>query len=218
MSEMNRNNTILGDKASEELMEQLNGDNRPVEVVKSDLTKDVQSMDSDLRIAGENIIGAAPLSPYNLLFKDGGLGLEIKVRYVDAEVPRLKLIDKGDWVDVYAWKEIEFKKDEIKVIPLGFAMELPEGWEAHLAPRSSTLKKFGILCGNSFGVIDNSYAGDEDIWGFMAYAVRDTVIHKGDRIAQFRVIEKQPKLRFTEVAHLEKPNRGGFGSTGNGVL
>ncbi len=216
MSEMNRNNTILSDKASEELLAQLNDNNRP-EIIKTDLTEDIQSMDLDLRIAGENIISAG-LSKYNLLFKDSGLGLEIKVRYVDAEVPRLKLIDKGDWVDVYAWEEVELKKDEIKAISLGFAMELPEGWEAHLAPRSSTLKKFGILCGNSFGVIDNSYAGDEDIWGFMAYAVRDTTIHKGDRIAQFRIIEKQPKLRFTEVAHLEKPNRGGFGSTGNGVL
>ena len=142
----------------------------------------------------------------------------INIRYVDDEVPRLKHIEKGDWIDVYAWEEVELKQGELKPIKLGFALQLPDGWEAHLAPRSSTCMKFGILCANSFGVIDNSYAGDNDIWGFLAYAIRDTTIHKGDRIAQFRVVEKQPKIIFREVDHLEKPDRGGFGSTGNGVL
>lgn len=145
-------------------------------------------------------------------------GLEIPIRYVDSDVPRLKLIDKGDWIDVYAWEDVDMKFGDLKIIKLGFAMELPEGYEAHVAPRSSTAKKFGILCANSFGIIDNSYAGDDDIWGFVAYAIRDTQIHKGDRIAQFRIIEKQPPVKFVEVDHLKKENRGGFGSTGNGVL
>ena len=93
-------------------------------------------------------------------------------------------------------------------------MKLPYGWEAHVAPRSSTYKNFGIICANSFGIIDNSYCGDEDEWGFPAIALRDTTIHKNDRICQFRVVEKQPSIDFVEVEHLDKVSRGGFGSSG----
>ena len=149
------------------------------------------------------------------------LKLQIPIRYVSDDVPRLKVTDIGDWIDVYAWPE----KDEISVsngeiidIPLGFAMELPEGYEAYLAPRSSTPIKFSITCVNSFGIIDNSYAGDNDIWCFRARAIKDTVIKKKDRIAQFRIQKKQPKVEFVEVEHLEKEDRGGLGSTGNEVL
>ena len=144
--------------------------------------------------------------------------VDIKIRYVNEEVPRLKAIDKGDWIDVYASEDVEIKKGAVCIVPLGFAMELPDGYEAHLAPRSSTAKKFKILFGNSVGVIDNSFAGDNDIWGVVAYGIEDNTIHKGDRVAQFRIMEKQPKINFIEVDHLDKQDRGGFGSTGNGVL
>jgi dUTP pyrophosphatase len=97
-------------------------------------------------------------------------------------------------------------------------MELPEGYEAYLAPRSSTPTKFHIQCANSFGIIDNSYAGDNDIWCFRALALEDTVIKRNDRIAQFRIQKRQPDIEFVEVEHLEKEDRGGLGSTGNGVL
>lgn len=99
-------------------------------------------------------------------------------------------------------------------IPLGVAMQLPDGYEAHVAPRSSTYKNFGIVCANSFGIIDGSYCGDHDQWRFPAIALRDTVIHKNDRICQFRIVEKQPNLSFVEVDHLSGQDRGGFGSTG----
>lgn len=147
--------------------------------------------------------------------------LQIPIRYVDGYVPRLKVTDIGDWIDVYAWpntEEVHIAKGDIFDIPLGFAMELPEGYEAYLAPRSSTPTKFHIGCANSFGIIDNSYAGDNDIWCFRAIALEDTVIKRSDRIAQFRIQKRQPHIEFIEVDHLVKEDRGGLGSTGNGVL
>lgn len=147
--------------------------------------------------------------------------LVIPIRYVDGYVPRLKITAIGDWIDVYAWpdkEEVKIAKDEIYDIPLGFAMQLPDDYEAYLAPRSSTPTKFKIECANSFGIIDNSYAGDNDIWAFRARALEDTVIKRCDRIAQFRIQKRQPDIEFIEVDHLEKADRGGFGSTGNGVL
>jgi dUTP pyrophosphatase len=93
-------------------------------------------------------------------------------------------------------------------------MELPEGYEAHILPRSSTFKKFGIILSNSEGIIDNSFRGDNDIWGFPAIALRPTTIYRGDRICQFRIVKKQPQVEFEEVESLGNDNRGGFGSTG----
>ena len=100
------------------------------------------------------------------------------------------------------------------MIPLGIAMKLPEGYEAHVVPRSSTFKNFGVIMTNSVGIIDNSYCGDGDQWYFSALAIRDTEIHKNDRICQFRIMKNQPKIEFDEVNYLEASNRGGFGSTG----
>ena len=93
-------------------------------------------------------------------------------------------------------------------------MILPEGYEAHVLPRSSTAGKFGIICANSMGVIDNSYSGNEDEWRFPAYAIRNTIITKGDRICQFRIVKNQPELEFEVVEHLNDISRGGIGSTG----
>lgn len=140
--------------------------------------------------------------------------MDIKIKYHDPDLPKLQAIKHGDWIDLYASADVEMPTGEFSIIPLGVSMKLPDGYEAHLAPRSSTYKKWGILMTNSVGVIDNSYCGENDIWGFAAYATRPTVIHKGDRIAQFRIMKKMEPVEFIEVEHMDGADRGGFGSTG----
>lgn len=139
--------------------------------------------------------------------------LNIKIKYF-ADIEKIKPIEKGDWIDLRAAETAELKKGEFKLIPLGIGMELPEGYEAHVVPRSSTYKNFKIIETNSMGIIDNSYCGDNDQWFFPAYALEDTIINKNDRICQFRIVEKQPKINFEEVNELKNPDRGGHGSTG----
>ena len=139
----------------------------------------------------------------------------IKIKDFSDEIRRLTYTaGKSDWIDLRAAKEIELKKGEYALIPLGVAMELPKGYEAHVIPRSSTYKNFGILQTNSCGLIDESYCGDNDQWFFPALAVRDTVIHVNDRICQFRIMEHQPAVVFEETETLSGEDRGGFGSTG----
>ena len=138
----------------------------------------------------------------------------IKIKYFDNEIDKIQKIEKGDWIDLRAAETVELKAGEFKLIKLGIGIKLPDGYEAHIVPRSSTFKNFGIIQTNHCGIIDNSYCGDNDQWMFPAYAVRDTIIHKNDRICQFRIVEKQPELTFEEVEHLEDTDRGGFGSTG----
>lgn len=139
----------------------------------------------------------------------------IKIRYFSPQSERLRYIDgKSDWIDLRAAERVELKAGEFRLIRLGVAMQLPAGYEAHVVPRSSTFKTWGILQTNSMGVIDGSYCGDNDEWRMPVYATRDTCIEVGDRICQFRIVENQPKLVFQEVDHLCGENRGGFGSTG----
>ena len=138
----------------------------------------------------------------------------IKIKYFDNEIDKIQKIEKGDWIDLRAAETVELKAGEFKLIKLGVGMKLPDGYEAHIVPRSSMFKNFFIIQTNHCGIIDNSYCGDNDQWLFPAYALRDTVIHKNDRICQFRIVEKQPELAFEEVEHLEETDRGGFGSTG----
>ena len=139
----------------------------------------------------------------------------IKIKYFTDKIDKLTYIDgKSDWIDLRAAEEVALKKGEFKLIPLGVAMELPEGYEAHVVPRSSTVKNFGIIQTNHQGVIDCSYCGDNDQWFMPAYAVRDTQIHINDRICQFRIMENQPKLSFEQVQSLDNADRGGHGSTG----
>ena len=140
--------------------------------------------------------------------------MNIYIKYFSSDIEKVGKISQGDWIDLRAAADVEMKAGEFKLIPLGVGMILPEGFEAHLAPRSSTYKNFGIIQTNSIGVIDNSYCGEKDEWKMAAYALRDTVIHKNDRICQFRIVEKQPELSFVEVEHLKEESRGGFGSTG----
>lgn len=141
--------------------------------------------------------------------------MEVIIKYFTDEIEKLRFIDgKSDWIDLRAAQKVELKKDEFKLIPLGVAMKLPQGYEAHVVPRSSTYKNYGIIQTNSMGVIDESYCGDNDQWFFPAYALRDTVIEVNDRICQFRIMKKQPAINFLEVDKLESPDRGGHGSTG----
>lgn len=140
---------------------------------------------------------------------------KIKIKYFTEEIDKLTYIDgKSDWIDLRASETVELKMGDFKLIPLGVAMELPKGYEAHVVPRSSTFKNYGILQVNSCGIIDGSYCGDEDMWRMPVYATRDTVIEKNERICQFRIVENQPKIVFEEVKTLENANRGGFGTTG----
>lgn len=141
--------------------------------------------------------------------------MKIKIKYFTDKIEKLRYIDgKSDWIDLRAAETVELKKNEFKLIPLGVAMELPEGYEAHVVPRSSTFKNYGIIQTNHMGIIDESYNGDNDQWFFPAYALRDTVIHINDRICQFRIIEHQPKIQFNEIQVLGNLDRGGHGSTG----
>lgn len=140
---------------------------------------------------------------------------EIKIRYISEQIEKLCYIDgKSDWIDLRAAETISLKAGEFKLIPLGIAMALPEGYEAHIVPRSSTFKNFGIIQTNSCGIVDYSYRGTNDQWFMPVYAMRDTKIEINDRICQFRIMENQPKINFIECEELESKDRGGCGSTG----
>ena len=140
--------------------------------------------------------------------------MDIKIKYFTDEIEKIAPISKGDWIDLRAAQKVELKAGEFKLIPLGVAMQLPQGYEAHVCPRSSTFKNFGVIQTNSMGIIDNSYCGDNDQWFFPAFALRDTVINVNDRICQFRIMENQPQIQFVTVEKLENEDRGGHGSTG----
>lgn len=139
---------------------------------------------------------------------------KILVRYHNDNIDKIEKISKGDWIDLRAAETVELKAGEFKIISLGISMKLPEGYEAHIVPRSSTFKKWGILQTNHMGVIDNSYSGDNDIWGMPVLAMRDTVIQENDRICQFRIVKRMEQVEMEQVDHLEGADRGGFGSTG----
>ena len=140
---------------------------------------------------------------------------KIRIKYFTDKIDKLEYIEgKSDWIDLRASETVELKAGEFKLIPLGIAMELPKGYEAHVVPRSSTFKNYGILQTNSCGIIDFTYCGDEDMWRMPVYATRDTVIKQNDRICQFRIFENMPTIQFDETASLDNENRGGFGSTG----
>jgi len=139
--------------------------------------------------------------------------MDIKVKY-HADIYPLEKTDKGDWIDLRAAEDVELETGECKCISLGVSMKLPDGYEAVIIPRSSTFKHWGILQTNHFGLIDNSYCGDDDVWMFPALATRDVLIEKNSRICQFRIQKKMEDVTFTTVDKLENVNRGGFGSSG----
>ncbi len=143
--------------------------------------------------------------------------MEIKIKYQSADMPKIEKISQSDWIDLRAAETVTMSNGEFRVISLGISMELPDGYEAHVAPRSSTFSKWGVIQANGLGIIDNSYKGNNDIWRFPAICLKETgtTIHKGDRICQFRIVKKQPEIEFIEVSDLNNENRGGFGSTGS---
>ena len=152
--------------------------------------------------------------PLHVELSESRNALEIKIKFHDDELIKPEKISKGDLIDLRAAEDVEMKAGDFKLISLGVSMKLPEGWKAQMYPRSSTFKNFGIIQANSVGQIDNSYSGTNDIWKFPAIALRDTVIHKNDRICQFEIVPIQPPIRFTEVQVLDDEDRGGIGSTG----
>ena len=139
----------------------------------------------------------------------------LKIKYHTDAIEKLAYIDgKSDWIDLRAAKRYELKKGDWQLIDLGVSIALPEGYEAHVVPRSSTYRTWGLLQTNSCGVIDNTYSGDGDVWMVPMLATRDTVVEVGDRICQFRIMKNQPQIIFDEVEHLDGADRGGFGTTG----
>lgn len=152
--------------------------------------------------------------------------MEIRIKYFEGAT-KLQKIAKGNWIDVYASKDVFVPVNERAMIPLGFALELPSGWEGHLAPRSSTFKTWGVIQTNSVGVVDDTYIGDNDQWHMPVYCLQakakeviDGVakegswIKKGDKIGQFRIMEVMPEIKFCEVESFGNDDRGGFGTTG----
>jgi len=141
--------------------------------------------------------------------------MEIKIKYHNKNIDKIEKIPTGDWIDLRCSETTILKQGDYKLIPLGVSIQLPEGYEAHVAPRSSTFKKWGIIQTNSIGIIDESYKGNDDQWMMPVLAMRDTIIEENDRICQFRIFNKMPSLlHITVVENLDNPNRQGFGSTG----
>ena len=138
----------------------------------------------------------------------------IKIKYFDNEIDKIEKLSIGDWIDLRAAKSVRLKAGEFCIIPLGIGMKLPDGYEAHIVPRSSTFKNWGIIQTNSIGIIDNSYSGDNDQWMIPILAMEDTYVLKNDRICQFRIVKKMPDVEFKIVEHLDENDRGGFGSSG----
>ena len=141
------------------------------------------------------------------------IGKVVKIKYHVDGLESVKQAHDSEWCDLRSAETVELKKGEYKIIDLGVSIALPNGYEAILAPRSSTFKKYGIIQTNGVGVIDYLYRGNDDRWGMPVYATRDTVINKNDCICQFRIQECQLPLCFVEVDDMEDESRGGFGST-----
>ena len=154
---------------------------------------------------------------------DGQKKNQIMVKYhflpdVESDFSPLAMSEKGDWIDLYTAEKVSMYVGDFKLISLGVAMKLPEGYEAHVVPRSSTFKNWGILQANSIGIIDSTYSGDNDVWRFPAYATRNVEIPVGTRLCQFRIVptmrSEVGQIEFLSVDHLSDEDRGGFGSTG----
>lgn len=158
----------------------------------------------------EVVFGKVEYAPMNLV----PVAVEtIEIKY-HTDIEPLQQKDGSDWIDLRAAEEVKLSPDQFKLIPLGVSMKLPKDYEAHIVPRSSTFKTWGIIQTNHMGVIDESYCGDNDQWMMPVLATRAVIIHKNDRICQFRIVKKQPSIIFQEVESLGNESRGGFGSTG----
>ena len=176
---------------------------------------DAQNTNLPYEIEMENSLGTFWIKN-KVIKKLIGKSFTIPIKYHNPELTHLQKIggNKSDWIDLRAAEEVTMKAGDLRSISLGVSMELPPDYEAHVLPRSSTPKNFGIIMANNTGIIDNAYCGDNDVWTFVAYAIRPTTIHINDRIAQFRIVNKQPDIVFISVNELGNPDRGGIGSTG----
>ena len=163
---------------------------------------------------------------------------KVKVKYHDSSMPKLEQIDKGNWIDCRVikggkvthsdgtkepldWKQdnegnyyIEYKQGDFMMLPLGFSLNQGKGYEVNLVPRSSTFKNYGIIQTNHYGVGDDTFVGNNDMYHFPCYALRDGRINLYDRVCQMRINKAMPQVIFNEVEDMESENRGGFGSTG----
>jgi dUTP pyrophosphatase len=153
-----------------------------------------------------------------------------EVVYHDKNMPRLEMTEKGNWCDMRVvgannkitgekleigeWKTLVYEKGDFLLLNLGVSFNMPEGYEAHVAPRSSTFKNYGFIQTNGVGVIDESYSGQNDIWFMPVYCTRSGVIDVYDRVCQFRLLRAMCNITFKEVQIINKANRGGHGSTG----
>ena len=141
--------------------------------------------------------------------------INIDIMYHNPDLIPINLLEKGDWIDLRAAKEYKLFSGEFYLIDLGISIKLPEGYEAHIVPRSSSFKNWGIIQTNGIGIIDNSYCGENDVWMMPVLATKGADIHVNDRVCQFRIVKKMPNnIRINTVEHLDTQNRGGFGSTG----
>lgn len=139
--------------------------------------------------------------------------LKIKIKYL-RNVEKIHIEEQSDWIDLRSAVEVYPNFGQEFLIPLGVAIQLPKGYEAHIVPRSSTFKNFGIIQTNHMGIVDNSYCGDNDEWFFPAYCLIEKKIPKNARICQFRIVKKMEDIELEEVKKLGNSNRGGYGSTG----
>ncbi len=124
--------------------------------------------------------------------------------------------DGSAGMDVRAFLEepVELQPLHRALIPTGLFVEIPEGYEAQIRPRSGLAIKQGITCLNTPGTIDSDYRGEIKII-LINLSNEKAVIHDGDRIAQM-VVQKVEKIVWTTAEELSQTSRseGGFGSTG----
>ncbi|MEG2289609.1 MAG: deoxyuridine 5'-triphosphate nucleotidohydrolase [Clostridium sp.] len=159
------------------------------------------------------------------------MNMNIKIKMIDKNLTKIggdiihewydlraSSIKKINGIDVTVDTELfecgfRYKQGDVLLLGLGLATELPNAYEAMVAPRSGTFKNYGFLLTNSVGVIDNTYRGE---WMAMVYCTRDGYINYNDRFLQFRIQKQQPSANITFVDELSDTTRGagGFGSTG----
>ena len=160
---------------------------------------------------------------------------QVKIKKI-RENSALPIKNNGNWYDLQTsamicmqqhnidWKWCDVNKVTdgfVKVRPgdtlvcyLGIACDMGEGYEAHLLPRSSTYLKYGLLLGNSMGLIDSEYKGDTDEWKALFYCTDYAIVPVNARLVQMEIVKSSRDIDFKEVDTLGNDNRGGYGSTG----
>lgn len=139
---------------------------------------------------------------------------KVTIKVKQGTLSQLLVNEQGDWIDLRTDEDVALMPFQYYEISLGIAMKLPKGYEAIVAPRSSTYRKYNIIQTNGIGIIDESYCGEEDVWKMPVIATKATIIPKGTRVAQFRLVKHQPAIEFEE-GDLNDRARGGLGSTGD---